>query len=104
MNDVSSVIKLFLASIRKQGIVIDKAYLFGSHAKGNATSESDIDVCIVSPRFGIDPIAEMTMLRKLAYPVDLRIEPIALSSDDLIDPYSPLVAEINKYGKSIAVS
>ncbi len=44
-------IKDLLKSIKKTGIFISKAYLFGSYAQGNAHPWSDIDVALVSDDF-----------------------------------------------------
>ena len=101
MNTVYAAIQLFLDRVHKAGIPVSCAYMFGSHAKGTATEYSDIDVCIVSPQLGIDPIAELVKLRQLAYPIDSRIEPIPLSDEGFNDPYSTLVSEIRRYGKPV---
>ncbi|MBL8015526.1 MAG: nucleotidyltransferase domain-containing protein [Candidatus Doudnabacteria bacterium] len=38
----------YLDLLRKNNIVINEAYLFGSYAKGNEREFSDIDLCIIS--------------------------------------------------------
>lgn len=95
------IAQLFLAKVKNSGIPVSAAYLFGSHAKGTAKQYSDIDICIVSPKLGKDPIAEMVILRKIAHTVDSRIEPIPLSPADLNDQFSTLIAQIQKYGRPI---
>jgi predicted nucleotidyltransferase len=48
---VKEIIKAYLLVLEKKGIPTQKAYLFGSQAKGTAGSYSDIDLIIVSPAF-----------------------------------------------------
>lgn len=93
--------RAFVSAVRNSGITVNAAYLFGSQATGEAKPYSDIDVCLISPAFGEDPIADMVSLRLIAYPLDPRIEPITLHPDDLSDRYSPLVAEIKRSGVAI---
>jgi predicted nucleotidyltransferase len=48
---VKEIIKSYLLVLEKKGIPTQKAYLFGSQAKGTAGTYSDIDLIIVSPAF-----------------------------------------------------
>jgi len=48
---VKKVIRFLEQCIRENGINVSQIILFGSHAIGNATSESDIDVVVVSGDF-----------------------------------------------------
>ena len=98
MKDILSKSKLFVKKVREAGIKVNKAFLFGSYAKGNAKSYSDIDVCIVSPDLGLDFIEEMVKLDKITWGIDSRIEATPFSPEGLKDPYDPLAAEIRKYG------
>jgi predicted nucleotidyltransferase len=101
MKNARQSAKAFLSQLKHAGIPITNAYLFGSYAKGTATKDSDIDICLLSPAFGKDPIAEMVKLRMIAFPIDSRIEPIPFHTDDWNDTYSPLLSEIRKFGKHI---
>lgn len=98
MTNVAHAVARFLALVQEAGIPVSRAYLFGSHAKGGASPTSDIDVCVISPEFGRDPIAETVRLRQISLAIDSRIEPIALSELGLEDRYSTLVSEIKRYG------
>jgi hypothetical protein len=40
-----------LKGLDARGITVESMYLFGSHARGEATPDSDIDVLVASPRF-----------------------------------------------------
>ncbi|MDD3187859.1 MAG: nucleotidyltransferase domain-containing protein [Bacilli bacterium] len=41
------MLKKYIFVLRSEGIIIDKAYLYGSYLSNTATDESDIDVMIV---------------------------------------------------------
>ncbi len=97
-QEITEVARKYVNYVRDQGITVSEAYLFGSWAKGNAKKDSDIDVCVVSEQFGRDDIDELQRLLHLTRKVDLRIEPISLTPEDLANHYSTLSAEIRKYG------
>ncbi|MCL4390169.1 MAG: nucleotidyltransferase domain-containing protein [Patescibacteria group bacterium] len=101
MNDALNKAKKFVVQLRNDGVEVDSAFLFGSYAKGTQHKDSDIDVCIVSQRFGKDYIEEMVDLRMKALKIDIRIEPIPLTPRDLADPYSSLSTEIRNTGLAI---
>lgn len=98
MNEAKQKARLFIKNLSKAGIKVNKAFLFGSYAKGKAKKDSDIDVCVISPSFSKDYFAEMVRLRKYSLKIDSRIEPVPFSPEDLNDKYSTLAAEIRKYG------
>lgn len=97
MNEAFLKAQQFVNKVKKTGITVSGASVFGSWAKGKATSASDIDVCIVSPQFGKDYIREMVDLRKISLSVDSRIEPIPLSPEDYHDPLGTLASQIRKF-------
>lgn len=80
------------------GNKIDAFYLFGSYAKGNAHKWSDVDVCVVSPSFGIKIKRPLDYLwNKRLVLDDFVIEPIGFSPKEFAQG-SPLISEIKKYG------
>lgn len=96
-----ALIQRFVQLLRQKGIDVSKVILFGSHAKGMAKQDSDIDLAIVSTNFGKDHWKEMVLLRKLALEIDSQIEPLPLSPYDLNDRFSSLSQEIKKTGISL---
>jgi len=75
---------------------IEKAYLFGSFAKGSQHSDSDIDLAIVFQN--VDDIIEMQiLLLQLRTEDDLLIEPHPFIYSDF-NFSNPMVAEILKDG------
>lgn len=99
----NTVIK-FARVIKNQGIPIVKLIIFGSYAKGKAKKYSDIDLCIVSPKFGKDSIAELQFLLKQSRNVDDRIEPIPLSPEEYQNTSSPFIFEVKKFGQEIIIT
>lgn len=95
------IVKQFVLEVKKNGIPVSRAYLFGSYAKGNPKEWSDIDVCVISPPFANDRIDEMVRLNTIGSKVDLRIEAIPFRTEDLDDPYDTLSSEVRKYGIKI---
>lgn len=48
---VVGVIQSYVSVLRAAGVNVREAVLFGSHAKGEANEDSDIDVMIIAPEF-----------------------------------------------------
>jgi predicted nucleotidyltransferase len=62
--------------LERAGIVVEALYLFGSHARDEATEDSDIDILLVSPSFVGKPFWTRCMrtgeaLSDIAEPVQL---------------------------------
>ena len=99
-QDAIGAAKRFVAVVGKK-YPVDKAYVFGSFAKGRDDESSDIDVCIVSRFFGKNYLDEEMELRGLSVNVDARLSPVAFNPVDLEDKYNQLAFEIKKYGVQI---
>ncbi|KAA0241027.1 MAG: nucleotidyltransferase domain-containing protein [Candidatus Brocadia sp. AMX2] len=50
-DEVLEIIKRFIDMVSASGLHLERALLFGSHAKGTANTWSDIDVTLVSKDF-----------------------------------------------------
>ncbi|MEZ4963235.1 MAG: nucleotidyltransferase domain-containing protein [Saprospiraceae bacterium] len=51
-NDpVINIVRTFVKDIRKEGVQLRRAYLFGSYSKGEQRESLDIDVALVSDDF-----------------------------------------------------
>lgn len=101
-KNVDYSIAKYLELIRERFSDIERAYLFGSYAKGKTTDDSDIDLALIfgnlddSMRFEIQ-----VQLMILAAQVDSRIEPHPISRDDF-NSGNPFVVEIKKTGIELA--
>ncbi|MBF0360879.1 MAG: nucleotidyltransferase domain-containing protein [Oligoflexia bacterium] len=70
-----------------QAFFVEKAFLFGSWAKGNPNHWSDIDIAIVSSDFEHIPRpVAMKILGRMAGHIDSSIEAISMATSETIDP------------------
>ncbi|HMT10474.1 MAG TPA: nucleotidyltransferase domain-containing protein [Ignavibacteria bacterium] len=60
----------------KEHFDLDSVYLFGSHLKGNAKEDSDIDVAIIVNKLQGDYFSTIPVAWKLRSQIDNRIEPM----------------------------
>jgi uncharacterized protein len=60
---------------------IEMLILFGSHAKGTANEDSDIDVAVVVKKINTDFGDYAPLLWKLRRQIDSRIEPVLIEKD-----------------------
>ncbi|MBU1104888.1 nucleotidyltransferase domain-containing protein [Candidatus Parcubacteria bacterium] len=97
-KETKKAIKAFKKGLLTAGIRPERLILFGSYAKGTASKNSDIDVCVVSRAFGKDEFSETSDLFKIAWRTSPNIEPIAMNPGRFNDPFDPLCVEIKKYG------
>lgn len=92
----------YAEAIQKEGVPVNAVILFGSQVSGKGGRDSDIDVCVVSKRFGRDSIEEGCFLQRLAHRIDPRIEPIAVSLKEYRkNKYLPILHAIRKNGLRI---
>jgi len=91
-------INLYAERLRHNGLPIERLIIFGSYTKGTAKPWSDIDLCVVSKRFGKNRHTERVWLMKLRDLKTLDIEPHPYHPRDLADKWDPLAQEIRKYG------
>jgi predicted nucleotidyltransferase len=93
-NTIISIIKKYLVSLTAMGIHASKAILFGSFAKGNANTWSDIDLVVIAPEF--DKPRERTQIQSLwrATIIDSRIEPIPCGEKEWLTDQSRPILEI----------
>ncbi len=90
-------VKQYAAAVR-QNFPVKKVILYGSHASGKASGDSDIDVAIVVGKIEGDLLLSETKLFRLGRDIEPMIEPVLLEEDN--DP-SGFLAEILKTGEII---
>ena len=80
-KQVLSLAKEYAAAVRE---VVDApaVFLYGSHAKGTATEDSDIDIAIVVKEISGDYLDTMSALWRLTRSVNQNIEPVLLTLED----------------------
>ena len=85
----------------KRHFPVKKAVLFGSHAKGTATKDSDVDICFFLDGFdGAEYLAIMRKLMRLAYEYEEVFESVVYAIED-IHSSSRFVKEIIRTGVDV---
>lgn len=100
---VKNIADKYIGKVVNAGIPVSAAYIFGSYAKNNANVFSDIDICIISEKFGRDYFRESIILGNLANDVSYKIEAVPMNPNDMNDKYSTLATEIKKYGVLLTI-
>lgn len=96
-----SGIKQFISAVAMQTPGFVTAYLFGSFAKNNEVTDSDIDIALIIDNLkDSEKFDKQVQLMLLASQFDIRIEPHPISSEDLLSG-NPFVHEIRKTGIEI---
>ena len=90
------IVKEFLAYLKENKYNIQKAYIFGSYAKGKFHEDSDIDLAIVLQNLS-NSFTMQIELMKLSRKFDSRIEPHPLDADTFNNSH-PFAHEILSYG------
>ncbi len=97
-KDIHKIAIEYRSIIEKSGIPVERMVVFGSYARGKARIDSDIDICVVSSKFGKDEMMEIGRLNFLRYKLDNRIEAHPVSIKDYKSIATPFISEIQKYG------
>ncbi|MFZ2631283.1 MAG: nucleotidyltransferase domain-containing protein [Desulfosalsimonadaceae bacterium] len=93
-------IKKYIKILQENNISIWRLYMFGSHAKGTARSESDIDLAVFWDQDEIDDFDADIQLLQMTRNVNFSIEPHSFSRKDFENP-DPFVQEIIRTGERI---
>jgi len=79
-SKIKKVIKFFGECLKKSNLRVSKIIIFGSHAMGKASKESDIDIVVISEDFRKKDIfkrvnlikdAEIATIKKFMIPLDI---------------------------------
>lgn len=81
-DSVTEVVRRYIEELEKNKIHILKAIIYGSHAKGRAKPESDIDLALISDAFTGDRFEDRRRIIPFRRKIDSRIEPIPFKPED----------------------
>jgi predicted nucleotidyltransferase len=99
-NEVIAIIQTYIYLLRSEGIKVEKAFLFGSYLTNTATSESDIDLMIVTDNDTDDYLAGK--IWNLTRKVNSRIEPFIVGTKSFYSKdNSPLVDLVKRIGLEV---
>ncbi|HVO74676.1 MAG TPA: nucleotidyltransferase domain-containing protein [Ignavibacteriaceae bacterium] len=105
---LKETVDYFVEQLINEGLSVSKIILFGSHASGTATDESDIDLVVVSEDFAGKSIFERVRLlnradaktiKKFMIPLDV----ILMSQSDL-ESETSIIAGYARQGKVVYYS
>ena len=99
---VEKKIKDYVDVLKQDNLPIKKVILFGSYAKGTQHKWSDLDVCVVSPKFHNFFNDMQYLLIKRIDATSPHIEPVGLNPKDFHET-SFLVEEIKRHGIEVKV-
>ena len=92
---ILSVIQNYLDMIRQADIRVSRAILYGSHARGEAHPDSDIDILVIAPEFDESyDKKRVDLLWELRARSDSRIEPIPVGERQWQDDDASAIIEI----------
>jgi predicted nucleotidyltransferase len=91
---ILELVKELISQISKDDIRIEKAYLFGSHAKGTADDWSDIDIALVSNDFSGTRYFDRERLTQYIIHLDSRLEIHPYRADEFNEDSRWFVKEI----------
>ena len=103
-SEIADIIARYCTQLEEMGICVERAILFGSHARGEAKNDSDIDVLIVSSDFAtLNTRERLEQLGTAAARLWQPIEAIACTPDELVhvEP-ATLLEEILQTGVQIS--
>jgi len=101
-REVVEKIKRYCSLLTMKGIEIDRAILYGSWARNEASEKSDIDVMLISPMFDNFDQAIKAKAWRLTEEVDLRIEPYTVGLKKFQDDsFSPIIQVVKEQGIEI---
>jgi predicted nucleotidyltransferase len=95
-------VKRYLNELNRRGIRVEKAYFYGSYARGNYHKDSDIDIVIISRDFQGGRFSDWQRIAPLTEDIDVRLEPIPYRPEDFTDS-DPLAVEVMATGEEIKI-
>lgn len=99
-KEIIETLKKYINLLKSEGIVINKAFLYGSYLTDTATDHSDIDLMIVTDNADDDYLAGK--IWSLTRKVDSRIEPFLVANGRFYsNNNSPLVDLVKRTGLEI---
>jgi predicted nucleotidyltransferase len=85
----------YLVAVRRRGLRASRAILFGSHARGEAGPDSDIDILVIAPEFDAPyDRSQVDLLWAIRAQTDSRIEPIAVGERQWQEDDASAIVEI----------
>lgn len=92
---IVETVRMYLRTVRENGIPVSFGVIFGSQARGTAHKLSDIDLLVISPHFdGKKDRRETSKLWRLTVNTDNRVEPFPVGEKEWLEDDSRAIVEI----------
>ncbi|MCF6332201.1 MAG: nucleotidyltransferase domain-containing protein [Draconibacterium sp.] len=102
-KSIIELLQRYLQVLQEEGIIIEKAFLFGSYMWETETLESDIDLMLVSKQFDTSNDLLFGKVWALTKKVNSKIEPYIVGASKFeTDDVSPIIQIVKKEGFEIA--
>ena len=98
IETINQLVKAYANDVRSV-FPVDRVILFGSHAKGTAHADSDIDIAVILNGFTGDYLETSKQLYRLRRNISADIEPVLLDSSH---DESGFVAEVFRTGQVLS--
>lgn len=93
-EEAIDIVRKYKDVIRPRFDVEPRVMMYGSYSKGYANSDSDIDVAVIVPTYGVHKFDITKMLWRDIRKVSLLIEPVLIAEDR----WSPLYDDVVRTG------
>lgn len=99
-REIVELVKKYLQLLNSEGIKVERAFLYGSYLSGLNTSDSDIDLMVVTDVADNDYLAGKAW--SLTKRINSKIEPFLVSANRFNGEYqSPMIDFIKRTGLEI---
>ncbi len=94
-NRIQKIISNYISLLEKNNIPLRRVVLFGSYANGTSDGWSDIDLAVVSDKFGGDWFEDRDKIRPMtvAASCDLEVLPYSPANFSMDDPFVKKILE-----------
>jgi len=101
-KEIIDIARKYMMLLRKEGIEVERIYLYGSYSKEKETEDSDIDLMVVANSDNMDDYST-GKIWALTKKVNSRIEPYLVSKKRFeTDDTSPIIQIVKREGIEIA--
>lgn len=102
-REIIELLKRYITLLKSEGIIVEKAFLYGSYSSETETDDSDIDLMIVTNNKDADNDFIVGRIWQLTKRINTKIEPFLVGQDRFDkNNYSPLIDLIKEKGIKIA--
>ena len=93
--EIIKTVQNYLAALRRVGLHVSRAVVFGSYARGEAQYDSDVDLLVIAPEFDepYDP-RRVDLLWLARAQTDSRIEPVGVGERQWQEDTASLLVEM----------